>query len=118
MRFSKPGHCFVRFIALFIFLLLVISSAAAQYPYGSLVGTVRDSSEALVSGAAVSVTSAALGISRSTAGNSVGGFRLEALFPGDFQLEVKPGWLAVPLSLSKFQAATASTCPSPLNPTQ
>src|SRR5260370_40198533 len=95
MRFSKPGHCFVRFIALFIFLLLVISSAAAQYPYGSVVGTVRDSSGALVRGGEVSVTSAALGISRSTASNSVGGVRLEALLPGDHQLELKAGGVSV-----------------------
>ena len=50
--------------------------AAAQVLYGSIVGNVKDASEAAVSGATITITNTSTNQSRQTTSNDVGGYRL------------------------------------------
>ncbi|PYP84467.1 MAG: hypothetical protein DMF61_19875 [Blastocatellia bacterium AA13] len=59
----------------------------AQSSKGVLVGTVKDPTGAVVAGATVKVTNSATGVSRETA-TTDGGYRLEALDPGTYRLDV------------------------------
>jgi hypothetical protein len=60
---------------------------------GSLVGTVTDTSGAVVVGATVSATNRATGISRSTVSSSAGDYDIVILQPGQYQVSIsKPGF--------------------------
>src|SRR5262252_2466391 len=84
-KVSIRSMCVYFFLATF---LLITVLAFPQEPNGALAGTVRDVGGALVVGAKVSVTSTGSGASKSTTSDSRGEFRLEALSPGEYQLEV------------------------------
>jgi len=55
--------------------------AGAQTSKGSIAGTIRDPSEGLVPGAAVTVTNTALGSSREAVTDGEGNYRVEVLIP-------------------------------------
>jgi outer membrane receptor protein involved in Fe transport len=61
----------------------------AQLPTGTILGTVRDTSGALVPGAMVTALNLETGISRSTSTNETGGYRLAALPVGQYDLRVE-----------------------------
>ena len=63
--------------------------AGAQALFGSLVGDVRDSSEAAVPGAAVTIHNLETNQSRSTVTNDSGGFNFVTLPPGDYEVKVE-----------------------------
>jgi len=68
-------------------LFLVGSSVAnAQYENGSLVGTIRDSSGAVVSGAAVSATNTATGITEKTVSTADGDYEFPSLRTGIYTI--------------------------------
>jgi hypothetical protein len=68
-------------------LLLVISSSAlAQYEDGSLVGTIRDSSGAVVTGAAVTATNTATGITGKATTNGTGDYEFPSLRTGVYTI--------------------------------
>jgi hypothetical protein len=56
---------------------------------GTVLGTVSDSSQAVVAGAEVTVTSVATGTTRTMLTNSVGGYRFDLLPAGSYKLKVK-----------------------------
>ena len=68
--------------------LLAMQRADAQVLYGSIVGNVRDASEAPVPGAVVSVVSRATNLSRQTATNEVGGYSFPTLPPSTYDVKV------------------------------
>jgi hypothetical protein len=76
--------------------VLVISSvtpAAAQVLYGSIVGTVRDSSDAAVPNATVQITNTATNQSRNGVANNSGEFSFPSLEPGTYDVNVSaPGF--------------------------
>jgi len=71
--------------------------AFAQLPTGTILGTVKDASGALIPGAAVTAQNLETGASRSTLTNETGAYRLAALPVGHYDLRVE---------LSGFKATT------------
>lgn len=66
---------------------------AAQVLYGSIVGNVRDASEAAVAGATVTITNPETNFSRQAATNESGGYDFSAVPGGTYVLKVtKPGF--------------------------
>ena len=76
------------FVGLFLAGLFLIcsSKAHAQYENGSLVGTIHDSSGAVVSGAAVSVTNTATGITEKTTTTGDGDYEFPSLRTGVYTI--------------------------------
>jgi hypothetical protein len=73
--------------------LLMSSAAHAQILYGSLVGNVRDASDAAVAGAGVIITNAQTNQTRQAATNDFGAYSLPTLEPGTYTVRVsKPGF--------------------------
>ena len=77
-------------LALFLALgsLLFISSATAraQVTTADLVGTIKDSSGAVVPGVTVALTNEATGVSRSTTSGEAGTYSFTSLQPGRYRL--------------------------------
>src|SRR5205809_7487200 len=69
--------------------LLVALPGFAQLPTGTILGTVKDASGALVPGAAVTAQNLERGTSRSTLTNETGPYRLAALPVGRYDLRVE-----------------------------
>src|SRR5260370_12038765 len=114
--FTSARFISVRFMSALLFLFLIVPDSIAQNPDGVLGGTIRDSSGGRISGAQVSLTSAALGVSRSTTSNNLGEFRLEALLPGDYQLQVAATRFAASHSAVKITVGSVSTVSIVLKP--
>ncbi len=87
MRTSSRCRC--RFVAGLIF----AASLLAQIDTGVVVGTVKDSSGALVPGAAVVVTNTATQVAVTTHTNSDGQYQVSALIPGTYSVRASaPGF--------------------------
>jgi hypothetical protein len=82
-HFSKCG-------ARFLLLLAVLSATGvqAQVLYGSLTGTVTDTSGAVVSGAQVTALAVQTGVSQTAAADSAGIYRFPALLPGTYKVTI------------------------------
>jgi hypothetical protein len=80
----------IRFLLISTILVLVSSSALAQYG-ASLEGTVTDKSGAVVAGANVTVTNQATGVSRNTVTGESGFYRITGLPPGTYTVAVDAG---------------------------
>ena len=84
--------------ALVLSLLFTAGASHAQVLYGSIVGNVRDSSEAVVAGATVSITNAETNFSRQTLTNESGAYDIVAVPAGSYALKVtKEGFAAYTL---------------------
>src|SRR5215470_6571896 len=70
-------------------LLLLMSSATAQTSRGTLTGTVRDSSNAVINNASVTITQADTNVSRTTTTNDAGIFRFDAVDLGTYTVSVQ-----------------------------
>jgi hypothetical protein len=77
-----------RFILCAFVLLLALPFAVLAQDAGAITGTVRDSSGAVVPGAEVKLTSAAIGITRTTTTNGDGEYLAAALPPGVYDMSV------------------------------
>jgi len=75
--------CFVVLCA-----LVIPQRSEAQVLYGSVVGNVKDASDAAVVGATVVVTNTEIKQSRETTTTIIGGYRLVTLPPGSYDLKV------------------------------
>jgi hypothetical protein len=74
-------------------LLLLVPAMVAQVDTGAIVGTVRDSSNAVIPGASVTITNQNLGVSSQTNTNSEGNYQFPALRIGTYTLLVAaPGF--------------------------
>ncbi len=72
-----------------VFILLAVGfSALAQTSKGFVVGNVFDPSEAVIAGADVKITNTSTGVTRTTVSGSDGSFRLDAVDPGTYKVEV------------------------------
>jgi len=78
-------HRRVCSLALYALILLPLS-LAAQVTTADLIGTVRDSSGALVAGAQVTVTNEATGVSRTALTDAAGNYLITQLPPGRYVL--------------------------------
>jgi outer membrane receptor for ferrienterochelin and colicin len=106
-------------VALFLF---VFGITALTYSYGqatasgTVVGTVTDSSGAVVAGATVTITSDAIGLKRTTVTNSIGSYRFDLLSAGKYKLTVtSSGFETATMSLELLvgQTATANAAMQP-----
>jgi hypothetical protein len=66
-------------------------SVLAQSSKGIVVGTINDPSGAVVAGATVKITNKATNVTRETTTSSEGGYRLDAVDPGTYTVEVSAG---------------------------
>lgn len=81
------------FAAQCLMLLLGMSAPVAAQSLGVIAGKVLDATDAAVGGASVNVTDAT-GIVREAKSQGDGGFRIEGLAPGNYQLKVRSAGLA------------------------
>lgn len=73
-----------------IFLVFILGNRAeAQNTTAALLGTVRDSSGASVTGAQVTITNTDTNSSRSTLTNDLGQYRVDSLPVGDYQISIR-----------------------------
>jgi hypothetical protein len=78
----------IRIASIVFILLIVTSSPLAQTSKGFLVGNVFDPSGAVIGGANVKITNTSTGVSRETISGADGSFRLDAVDPGTYKIEV------------------------------
>jgi hypothetical protein len=78
---------------LFLFAFIYASLAGAQTSNGTIIGTVTDSTGGVVVGAKITATSMETSASRSTTSDSQGGYRLESVMPGTYDISTSaPGY--------------------------
>ena len=83
---------FAKCMLLFVFLFASVQ-VRAQYEDGSLVGTIRDSSGAIVANASVSITNTATGITSQTRTNGQGDYDVPSLRVGVYTITASaPGF--------------------------
>ncbi len=85
----------VRFVVLIFGLLIAIggTKASAQYEDGSLIGTIRDASGAVVSNAAITVTNVSTGIVTKTTTSGTGDYSVPSLRVGVYTIQAEaPGF--------------------------
>src|SRR6266566_2812482 len=84
------------FLALTLFVFLAaIPTASAQILYGSLVGNVKDASDAIVAGASVAITNTQTNQTRETVTNETGAYVLPTLEPGTYTVRVSKAGFSV-----------------------
>ncbi|HWN99527.1 MAG TPA: carboxypeptidase regulatory-like domain-containing protein [Blastocatellia bacterium] len=89
---------------------LFSSTVFAQSSKGFVVGTIHDPSGAVVAGATIKITNTATNVSRETTTSSEGSFRLDAVDPGAYTIEVKAsGFKTITLENVTVVAAQATT---------
>ncbi len=89
--FSRSAFCAAVFL-----LGLAAPSASAQILYGSLTGTVTDSSDAVVPGATVTITNKQTGATRTTVTNDSGGYNIPTVQSGTYSVRInKEGFRSV-----------------------
>src|SRR5215467_5412382 len=83
----------LRILYVCLTLSLVTISARAQFENGSLVGTIHDTSGAIVAGAAVSVTNTATGIESKVVSDANGNWEVPSLRVGAYHVSASmPGF--------------------------
>ena len=78
----------VRWAVAFTLLLLIAIPVFAQLPTGTILGTVKDSTGAVVAGASVTVKNRDTGFSRTTTTGGDGSYRFSALPVGNYEEDV------------------------------
>lgn len=77
-----------RIFGLVLICLICLSAVFAQTSKGFIVGTVVDQNGAAVTGADITVTNTATGATRTTVSQESGNYRLDAIDPGTYNLEI------------------------------
>ncbi len=91
---SNRGAGWMR--VLMVMLLMFASSfAAAQYENGSLVGTIHDSTGAVMPGSAVTITNNATGVSSTVTTNSAGDYEVPSLRTGVYKISASAAGFAI-----------------------
>ncbi len=85
--------------------VLSLPRATAQVLFGSIAGSVRDSTNAPVPGAAIRITNVATNQSRESASNDSGEFSFASLEAGAYNLTVKKEGFQAPIGASKVRSA-------------
>src|SRR5215510_2840497 len=88
MKYTKQTHTYSPIFSFCLFVLLALTMACAQVDYSTatLKGTVVDPQNAVISGATVSVTNSATGITKTTKSSGDGSYQVAALPPGTYQI--------------------------------
>ena len=77
-----------KLIAIALVTLAIAASAFGQTSKGFFVGNVTDQNGAVVAGAVIKITNAATGVTRVTSSNTEGSFRIDAVDPGTYRIEI------------------------------
>lgn len=110
--------------AIYMFLIVLLSPmamTAQATASGTVMGTVTDSSQALVPGAEVTITSVSTGAQRTMLTNGVGSYRFDLLSAGTYKLAVKKTGFATAvqsIELLVGQTATSNVALTPGAATQ
>ncbi|HVM91484.1 MAG TPA: carboxypeptidase regulatory-like domain-containing protein [Terriglobales bacterium] len=73
--------------------VLICASATAQVTSGTIFGTVKDASGAIIKGATVTITAPATGVTRVVTSSDAGDFAAPGLYPGTYTIRVEaPGF--------------------------
>ena len=105
-RLGRPVRRTIQYASLLLLGTLALATASAQ-TFGSLSGTVTDSSNALVPGATVTVTNTATKISRVTTTSSAGYYAFPDLLAGSYSISIEaPGFESEKTSSVKLDAAS------------
>src|SRR5262249_53011503 len=105
----------VPLIALSLMFCLALVAAAniaafGQAVYGSVLGTVTDSSGAAVPNATVTITNVGTNVSETTKTNGSGNYTLTRLIPGTYHIKVEaPNFKAALVEATSVSVDTAST---------
>src|SRR5580692_11450256 len=73
-------------ILIVVLLAITAANAAAQYDTGAVLGTVMDSSGAVVPGAKLSLKSVSTGVAAERVSNQSGEYEFTGVLPGDYVL--------------------------------
>ncbi|MGD0438234.1 MAG: carboxypeptidase-like regulatory domain-containing protein, partial [Bryobacteraceae bacterium] len=76
-------------LTLLVLFLATIAAAYAQAPGGTVLGTVRDESGAVIPNANITITNKATGLTRTVTTNSDGLYSAPALQPGDYEVRAE-----------------------------
>jgi hypothetical protein len=88
----------MRFVCFFSCALLMASGASAQFDTATVVGTVRDTSNAVMPAAKVTLTSVATGISAEKTSSENGSFEFSAVKPGRYVITAEKSGFALALA--------------------
>lgn len=91
-------------------------SAFAQLETGSISGTIRDSSGAVVPGARVKVTSASTGASRAGDSGTLGQYKILGLVPGLYEVTISSGSFAPYKTRAEVTVGGVTTLDAQLSP--
>lgn len=109
-RFKSVAYAAALLMFSASFLPLFNSSVLAQSSKGIVVGTINDPSGAVVAGATVKITNIETNVSRETVTSSEGSFRVDAVDPGEYTIEIKAsGFKTITLENVTVVAAQATT---------
>jgi Carboxypeptidase regulatory-like domain len=90
---DKGAVMFARFTVIVLAAMLVTTSALAQAPSGTILGSIKDSQGAVVPGATVTATNIGTQFSRNTVTDGAGEYALRLLPLGNYMVEVSlPGF--------------------------
>src|ERR1041385_1257594 len=110
LRKLKPLVFMAAFLMTSGYLLPYSNSVFAQSSKGIIAGTITDSAGAVVDGATIRITNKATNISRETKNSSAGGFRLDAVDPGSYKIDISAsGFKTVSRDAVTVEAAQATT---------
>ena len=105
--------------AIYSFLILLLAPRALMgqaTASGTVLGTISDTSQAVVNGAEVTITSVATGTARTMVTNNVGSYRFDLLSAGSYKLTVKSKGFATAVQTIELlvgQTATANLALTP-----
>jgi hypothetical protein len=88
-KFQTQSGLWIVFAALMALATLLPATIKAQTSYGSIVGTVTDSTGAVVPGATVTITNTATNDKRTVQSNPAGDFSFVSLLPSTYTVEVQ-----------------------------
>ncbi|HSF24535.1 MAG TPA: carboxypeptidase regulatory-like domain-containing protein [Blastocatellia bacterium] len=109
-RFKSVAYAAALLMLSASFMPLFSSSVLAQSSKGIIVGTINDPTGAVVAGATVKITNRATNVSRETLTMSEGNFRVDAVDPGEYTIEIKAaGFKTITLENVTVVAAQATT---------
>ncbi|WP_058188825.1 TonB-dependent receptor [Terracidiphilus gabretensis] len=105
-----------RLLLLAVFVTAPVSLFAQATATGTVVGTITDSSQAVVAGAEVSITQMATGSVRTSVTNSTGSYRFDLLQAGNYVLSVKRSGFATETQKIELLVGTTETSNFSLKP--
>lgn len=85
---QRRNFCYV-YLCLTLLVLAAVQVCNGQALYGSLVGNVRDTSQAVIAAARVTLTNTETQQSRETATNDMGGYSFATVSPGTYKITVQ-----------------------------